>query len=167
MNRCFYCTIVCVVTALFAISLAAAGAQRPIVPSDAQANPVRPRQPGGLLGDSLGTYITIEGVLYDGFQEKVESNTLLVDTVDGKKLAEPIQVLIRNVRPVPAKTRCVFKGYELGEMIGTPPAVRDATEELGQKYVEQSSALWRWRPYFVVLIAVEPGAFQLSRRKLV
>ena len=76
-----------------------AARRRPTVPSDVPAKPVRPRQLGGLLRDSLGTYITIEGVLYDGFQEKVESNTLLVDTVDGKKLEEVIQVLIRDMHP--------------------------------------------------------------------
>lgn len=70
----------------------------------------RPTQPTGQLG-SLGAYRTIEGLLYEG-GGKVESNTLVVDVVDGKHIDEPIYVLVKNAR-IPAwrpsrtgRTRC-------------------------------------------------------------
>lgn len=116
--------------------------------------PLEPRQPGGNLSNDVGRYLTIEGVVYDG-SGKVESNSLVVDTVNGKKLEKSAIVLIKNVR-LPLKERCVLKGYELGEMIGSPPALREAVEEQGGKYEEQSSAVWRWRPYFIVLSAAKP-----------
>ena len=98
--------------------------------------------------------------MYEG-PGKVESNTLIVDTVNGQKLNRPVLVLVRNVR-LPTKTRCILKGYECGEMIGSPPALRQATEEQGREYVELSAAVWRWRPYFVVLIAAEPKGLELK-----
>ena len=70
---------------------------------------------------------------------------------------------LKGVYLPPSKQRCVFKGYELGQMIGTPPAVLSAAKELGQKDVEISQAVWRWRPYFVALIAVEPKGLELSK----
>ena len=163
MKRFAYSGIVCAAAALSAMIISSAAGQSQVVPGGTQVKSVRPRQPGGLLGDALGTYRTIEGVLYDGRQEKVESNTLLVDTVDGKKLEKPIGVLIRNVRPVPAKTRCVLKGYESGEMIGEPPAVSDAAKEQGTKHVPESP-VWGWHPYFVVLIAAEPKGLELHKQ---
>jgi len=124
--------------------------------------PREPRQPGGYLSNDVGKYVTIEGVLYDG-NEKVESNSLVVETVNGRKLETPAIVLIKNVR-LPRRERCVLKGYELGEMIGSPPALREAAEENGEKYEEQSAALWRWRPYFIVLSAAKPaGLMQQSK----
>ena len=161
MKRFVYSGIVCAGAALCAMVISSAVGQSPVVPGGTQVKSVRPRQPGGLLGDALGTYRTIEGVLYDGRQEKVESNTLLVDTVDGKKLEKPIGILIRNVRHVPAKTRCVFKGYETGEMIGYPDAIYAAAAEQGRTEKRMSPKSYSWRPYFVVLIAVEPQGLEL------
>lgn len=130
---------------------------------NSQANPanVRPHPPGGLLEDQLGTYHTIEGVLYDG-RGKVESNTLVVDRVNGNRLDQPLHVLVRGVK-LPANRRCVLKGYELGEMIGSPPALRRAATELGNRYEERSAAAWRWRPYFVPLIVKEPPELPVPR----
>ncbi|MDA1055896.1 MAG: hypothetical protein O3C40_36380 [Planctomycetota bacterium] len=124
--------------------------------------PMRPRQPTGHLG-WLGTYRTIGGVLYDG-GGKVESNTLVVDVVDGKRLDKPIHILVKNTR-IPAKVRCVLKGYELGEMIGRPPAEYALTKELGGDPNELATAtVWRWRPYFVPLIATEPKGLEVSTK---
>ena len=161
MKRFVHAALVCFGAALWVMVISYAFAQPPVVPGDAPLKPVGPRQPGGLLGDALGTYRTIEGVLYDGRQEKVEGNTLLVDTVDGKNLKKPIQVLIHNVRPVPAKTRCVFKGYETGAMIGYPDAIYAAAAEQGRTEKRMSPKSYSWRPYFVVLIAVEPKGLEL------
>jgi len=124
--------------------------------------PLAPRQPTGFLG-ALGTYRTIEGVLYDE-NGKVESNTLVVDIVDGKRLDKPIYILVKNTR-IPPKVRCVLKGYELGEMIGRAPAEYDLTKELGgdpDELAKRDAAVWRWRPFFVPLIATEPKGLKVS-----
>ena len=126
----------------------------------------RPRWPGGFLGDTLGEYLTIEGVPSDG-RGKVESNTLVVDTLNGKKLDRPIPIRVRNVR-LPAEGRCVLKGYELGEMIGRPPAEYAAAKEQGKDPDELArfdQTAWRWRPYFVVLIAVSPKELEVRDPK--
>lgn len=112
--------------------------------------PLRPQQPGGLLANELGTYLKIEGVLYDG-SGKAESNSMVVDTVNGTKLDKPVIVLVKNMR-LPAKKRCVLRGYELGEMIGRPPAEHTLAKELGRdpnKLARGDAAAWHWRPYFV------------------
>jgi RNA polymerase sigma factor (sigma-70 family) len=131
---------------------------------------IRPIQPPAVLGDRLGEYLTIEGVKIEG--GKVESETLLVDTVNGKKLDRPIPLPVRgssHLGPpldLPAKTRCVLKGYELGEMIGRPPAEYAAARERGQdpeELMKRDATAWRWRPYFVALIAVEPNGLVIPK----
>jgi len=135
-------------------------AQQQTVPTPLQKLPLRPRQPGGYLNATLGTYLTIEGVLYDG-KGKVESNSLMVDTVNGKKLDKPLLMLVQNVR-LPAKTRCVLAGYEDGAMIGIPPAVQLAFKQQGRKDVPMSPTPYQWRPYFVPLIAIEPQGLEIT-----
>lgn len=165
MKRLVYFGIVCSGTVLCGMVMSTAVGQPSAAPGGAvPVAQVRPRQPGGLLGDSLGSYLTIEGVLDEG-KGKVESNTLMVDTLDGKKLGKPVSVLIRNVR-LPAKERCVLKGYELGEMIGRAPAEYAAAREQGQdaeELAKRDQTVWRWRPYFVVLIAVSPEGLDLRK----
>jgi hypothetical protein len=146
------------------MAVSTASAQTAVLPVDGtiQTPPIRPRSPGGILGDSLGWYVTIEGILYDGIG-KVESNTLVVDTIDGKKLQKPVFVLVRNVS-LPAKERCILKGYELGEMIGRPPAEYAAAREQGkdaEELARRDQTIWRWRPYFVVLIAAKPAGLEI------
>ena len=131
--------------------------------SAAEPLPLKPRLPSGYLTAQLGAYVTVEGVLYDG-GGKVESNSLVVDTVNGKKLDKPLLIVLKNVR-LPAKTRCVLKGYELGEMIGRPPAEYELYRELGKdtkELAERDATPWRWRPYFVPMIATEPKGLQVS-----
>jgi len=126
--------------------------------------PIQPSQPTGHLG-ALGTYRTIEGVLYDG-NGKVESNTLVVDVVDGKRLDKPIHILVKNTL-IPAKVRCVLKGYELGEMIGRPPGEYALMKELGRdpsELAKRDAAVWRWRPFFVPLIATQPKGLEVSTK---
>ncbi|HEY8504817.1 MAG TPA: sigma-70 family RNA polymerase sigma factor [Gemmataceae bacterium] len=140
----------------------------PAAPGAAKAEPVRPRPPGGILGDHLGVYMTIEGVRFEG-RGKVETGTLLVDTVNGKKLEKPVALQVRGL-DYPAMTmgpldlpagRCVLKGYESGQMIGFPGAVLLAAKERGVKITNRSQAAWQWRPYFVALIAVEPEGLEI------
>ena len=147
--------------------------QLPVTPGGPNTESVKPRQPGGILSDQLGVYRTIEGFRLEG--GKVETGTLLVDTVDGKKLDKPITLVIRgavvvdhNLQPaslsLPAKQRCILKGFESGEMIGVPPAVSAAAEEQGWKEVPMSPVQWQWRPYFVALVVVEPKDLELRKR---
>lgn len=105
---------------------------------------------------------------------KVETGTLLVDTVDGKKLDQPIRLLVRGAAMkshnlqeatlrLSADQRYVFKGYETGEMVGVAPAVAIAARDHGWTEIPQSAARWQWRPYFVALVAVEPQGFELHK----
>ena len=118
--------------------------------------PVRPTQPSGYLG-SLGQYHVIEGALHTA-NDKAPSNSLDVDTVDGQRLKKPLTIMVKNVR-LPAKVRIVLKGYELGSMIGRPPAEYTLTRELGgdpNKLAMRDATAWRWEPYFVPLLVVQP-----------
>ena len=131
---------------------------------DNEKLPMQPSQPTGHLG-ALGTYRTIEGELYAG-NGKVESNTLVVDVVDGKRLDRQVHLLVKNTR-IPARVRCILKGYELGEMIGRPPAEYALTRELGgdpSELAERDATVWRWRPYFVPLLATEPKGLEVSTK---
>lgn len=141
-------------------------------PGAADSQSKGPRQPGGKLSNQLGVYRTIEGVRFVG--GKVETGTLLVETVDGTKLDTPIPLLIRGgvvvdnqlqeqVLRLPAGQHFVFKGFETAEMIGVPPAVRTAALEQGWKEVPVSAAGFQCRPYFVALVVVEPKDFKLRK----
>lgn len=80
--------------------------------------------PVGTLGYRIGSYLTIEGVRAE--QGKAGARTLLVDTISGCKLDEPLTIWIENVA-LPPGERCVLKGYETGRWIGTPEEVIRAT----------------------------------------
>ena len=123
--------------------------------SPAAMRPVeRTALPAGRLGPPLGTYLQIEGVRLES--GKVGTRTLLVDTVDGRQLVEPIGVWIENVPDpgLPAGVRCVLRGYESGEMIGIPDAVLEAEN------LPAPQAAWQFRRYFVMTSAVEPGSLR-------
>jgi|GEM_PF-1760311 len=154
------------IIALLAIlfTATAVSAQSGVQTQQDQTRPMRPIQPTGQLG-ALGTYRTIEGVLYDG-GGKVESNTLVVDVVDGKHVDKPIYIFVKNTH-IQAKVRCVLKGYELGEMIGRPPAEYALTKELGgdpSELAKRDAIAWQWRPFFVPLIATEPQGLEISTK---
>ena len=118
--------------------------------------------------------MTIEGVRAEGI--KVPTGTLLVDTVNGKKLDRPVPVVVRvqgfnatrfdlpTAFVLPPKRRCGLKGFESGEMIGVPSAVRDAAKELGRQDVPMSPVGWQWRPHFVALVVVEPKGLESSKQ---
>jgi hypothetical protein len=173
MRNIVYVGIMCAGASLAVIPFPLAFGELPVATGGPNSESVKPRQPGGILSDELGAYRTIEGFRFEG--GKVETGTLLVDTVDGKKLDKPITLLIRgavvvdqNLQPaglsLPAKQRCILKGFESGEMIGVPPAVSAAAEEQGWKEVPISQAVWRWRPYFIALVVIEPKDLELRKR---
>jgi hypothetical protein len=165
MKGSVYSGIVCAGALLGAMAVPLAVGQPPVALGGAKGEAARPRQPSGYFGD-LGKYLTIEGVRTEG--AKVETGTLLVDTVNGRKLDQPIPVVVRahafdatrfdlpTAFVLPPKQRCVLKGFESGEMIGVPSAVRGAAKELGRDDVPMSPVDWQWRPYFVALIVAEP-----------
>ncbi len=109
--------------------------------------------PAGKLGFALGTYLRIEGSRVEG--PKTGGRTLRVDTVNGKKLDASVEIGIDNVDSLPAGTRCILRGYETGQMIGTPPAVEQAAKEQG-KEISRPQAMWQFFRYFVILSVVEP-----------
>ena len=173
MRNVNYIGIVCAGIAIAATTFPLALGQLPAPPGGTITETVKPRQPGGLLADQLGVYRTIEGFRAEG--TKIETGTLLVDTVDGKKLEKLIPLVIRgavivdhNLQPatlnLPPRQRCILKGFELGEMIGVPPAVSTAAQEQGWKEVPMSPAQWQWRPYFVALVVNEPKVLELRKR---
>src|SRR5438132_984438 len=59
--------------------------------------------PLGSLGHALGDYLTIEGVRLDA--GKAGASTLRVDTVNGRKLPERIDIWIENLK-LPKEKRC-------------------------------------------------------------
>ena len=173
MRNVVYVGFICAGTAFVAMTIPLALGQLPGASGGRNTKTVQPLQPGGLLGNQLGTYLTIEGVRSEG--TKTETGTLVVDTVDRKKLDSPISLVIRgagvvnqNLQPadlnLPAKQRCILKGFESGEMIGVPPAVRAAAKEQGWQEVPMSPVQWQWRPYFVALVVVEPKGLELRKR---
>ncbi len=125
-----------------------------------QQQPTHPSQIGsdaihaGRLGYPLGTYLTIEGVRME--EGKVGTRTLLVDTINGQKLTEPIGVWIDNVKDpgLPRGTRCVVRGYESGRMIGLPDAVAKAEN------LPVPQAKWQFRKYFIMTSVIEPKTLE-------
>jgi len=111
--------------------------------------------PDGGLGHPLGTYLTIEGVRAPQQYMTDTVNTLLVDTVNGKKLDTPVRICVENVESLPKDTHCILRGYETGSMIGTPPAVIEAAKEDG-KDVSLPQVGWQFHRVFIVLSVVEP-----------
>ncbi len=75
--------------------------------------------------------------------------------LNGKKLDSPVDIAVDNVDSLPKNARCIFRGYEMGRMIGTPPAVEQAAKEEGRE-VTRPQAGWKFYRYFVVIKVVEP-----------
>ena len=174
MKRYVYSGIVCAGALLGAMAGPVVVGQAPVAPGGAKSEVARPHQPSGYFGD-LGKYLTVEGVRAEG--SKVERGTLLVDTVNGRKLDRPIPVVVHahafdrtrfdlpTAFVLPPKQRCIFKGFESGGMIGVPSGVREAAKELGRDDVPRSPVDWQWRPYFAALIVVEPKGTELRPKK--
>jgi hypothetical protein len=124
--------------------------------SDIPASPSGFQIPAGRLGFPLGSYLTIEGARAE--RGKVGTSSLLVDTINGVKLAEPVGIWIDNLKSpgLPEKTRCVLRGYESGRMIGLPDEVVEAEAE--KLLIPQ--AAWQFLRYFIVTSIVEPQTLE-------
>jgi len=128
--------------------------------------------PLGSLGYPLGDYLTVEGTREPGRGKGFAR--LLVDTINGKKLKEPIAIGLGNlIHELPENTRIIIKGYETGEMGGGPvPAVIAWAKEKGEELASPQKP-WQWFATFIVLSAVEPKleikepkGFMLREREL-
>ncbi len=130
------------------------------LPAQPQAGPPRARLqngfvPIGILGYPLGDYLTVEGTRGPEGGKGIGFG-LLVDTINGKKLKEPIGIGLGNItRELPKNTRILLKGYETGQMIGVVPAVIAWQQAMGETVLEPQAG-WQWRSAFIVLQAVKP-----------
>jgi len=102
--------------------------------------------PIGLLGYTIGSYLTIEGVRME--KGKVGVRTLLVDTIGEYKLDKPIPIWVEKC-DLPSGERCVLKGYETGRWIGIP-------DEVGKAEGKMSQFFFQFDFYFIVTSVVQP-----------
>jgi hypothetical protein len=109
--------------------------------------------PVGCLGYPIGSYLTIEGVREE--KDKGGIQTLLVDTISGYKLEEPVGIWIENVE-LPPGERCVLKGYETGRWIGTPKEVLRATG------APAGQAVWKFQFYFLAKSIDQPKSLKIK-----
>ena len=114
-----------------------------------------PDIPLGKLGPALGTILTIEGVRIVDLRKAPPSLCLvLVDAVNGKKLASPIKIDVENLeeRNLPVGKRCVLRGYETGRMVGVPMEVaRMKAAEAGMKADLVQIPRWEFQRTFAVV----------------
>ena len=131
------------------------GAVQPPQPSIDREN--RTIQPGGVLTNTLGHYLTVEGVQTEATWQ--DQYLLKVEKLNGARLKKPIVIMIKNMK-LDKGQRYVLKGYENGMMIGTPPAMSEAAKETGRPTSDEPGtgmqAAWQWSVHFVVLKVVEP-----------
>ncbi|MHC4406997.1 MAG: hypothetical protein ACYTG0_45875 [Planctomycetota bacterium] len=114
--------------------------------------------PKGRLGHPLGTYLKIEGVRAEA--GKVGTQTLLVDTVNGNKLDQPIGIWIENVPALPKGERCIIRGYESGKMIGIPYEVAKAEN------LPIPQAAWQFYRYFIMTSVVQPEGLDKKLKRM-
>lgn len=112
--------------------------------------------PMGLLGFPFGTYLTIEGARYDEFKTGI--CTLLVDTVNNKKLDSPVTIWIEDINGLPEKERCILRGYETGKMIGMPSIPE-------YKNIQLPQFGWQFIRFFVATTVVRPESVKLVERQ--
>jgi hypothetical protein len=116
--------------------------------------------PIGSLGAPVGSYLTIEGLRFDGM--KTGFQTLLVDTVNGDKLNKPVAIGVENIDALPKDVRCVLKGYETFQMVGPPPAYFAAAKEAGRE-VTRPQAGWQVRLFFMATSVVAPKGLTVEK----
>ena len=120
--------------------------------------------PYGILGRPLGSYLTIEGVRDANPYVKVGVCTLVVDSVNGKKLDKPVGIWVDNVVALPEAKRCKLRGYESGRIIGAPPAAFEAAKEEGKTFLPPQAG-WQFEHYFIVLSVVQPKDLEIRNKK--
>ncbi len=124
--------------------------------------------PLGKLGLPLGTYLTVEGHAAKAGFKVNPTSTLVVDTVNGKRLEQPVAVVLEDLdmnHPLPQHGRVVIKGYESGKMIGTPPGAIEAAKEAG-KDIGLPQAGWQFYRFFVLTSWVHPKRAEDQKPKV-
>lgn len=111
--------------------------------------------PMGKLGHKLGTYLTIEGPRPT---TDIKPGNMRVDTVNGKKLDKPIEILVENMARIPDGVRCTIRGYESGKMIGLPFEVAE------KEKIPLPQAGWQFFRYFVATSVVAPPELKLKNK---
>ncbi len=109
--------------------------------------------PIGMLGHRIGTYHSIAGVRDES--GKVGDRSLLVDTIDGFRLEQPIDLWIENL-PLPKGERCEIHGYETGRWIGMPDEVAKAAG------VPLQQAVWQFHFAFIATSVEQPKGLELK-----
>ena len=108
----------------------------------------------GQLEQRLGTFMNIEGKVH---AEPIKmASPFDVDTVDGVKLAKPLVIEVQWLRPIPADTRCVLRGYETGGMSGAP------YDPLG-KNQREPAFVYQFATWFVVTEVKEPATQERAK----
>ena len=89
--------------------------------------------PYGTLGFPVGTYLTIEAVWQAPPHDVMcaPRNLWLVDTVNGGRLAKPVEIMIETTNSFNEGVRFTFKGYETCKMMGMAPGEEEAYKESG------------------------------------
>ncbi|CAN5456161.1 hypothetical protein BH09VER1_BH09VER1_55320 [soil metagenome] len=82
-----------------------------------------------LLSYPFGTYLKIEGTRVN--EGKVGTRTLLVDTINGKKLTNPVFIWVDNTSDLPEAGRVILQGYETGGFAGIPSLPKEEAEKWG------------------------------------
>jgi hypothetical protein len=121
----------------------------------------------GSFGSPLGKYLTVGGTIaHPGRWPE-----LLVDTVDGRKLAAPVLIPLGGAdfrsgrirsyfEALPEGQRCVLRGFESGQMAGRPKAVEQA------EGWPRGASGWYFRKHFEVTSVVEPKAAAEALKKI-
>ena len=134
--------------------------------------------PFGTLGYPVGSYLTIEGPNPKWYEQHGKAiYSVLVDIVNGSKLAKPISIEVQirqdptqlksNLYSMLSSTnyeRYTFKGYEIMGLYGGPPAFEAAAKEPGWRplpstFVSQEST-WHLGYSFQVMFVISPNQDQ-------
>ena len=160
---------------LFLAAFCTVSAQTNIAPAESKSIKLDTNGiPFGTLGYPVGSYLTIEGPNPKWYEQYGKTdNSVLVDTVNGSKLAKPISIEayfwhdtelpINNLHGMVLSTnyeRFVFKGYEIMEVHGEPPAFEAAAKEPGWKPTPLTFGPqrpdWRLDYSFEVIFIISP-----------
>jgi hypothetical protein len=118
--------------------------------------------PIGSLGFPVGSYLTIEGMRGGDGGKGGGARWLLVDTINGQKLAEPVGIWIEKTETLPKDTRCVLKGYETFEMMGDAPAYEAAAKEAGRN-ISAPQFAYQVHLFFVTMSVESPTRLKLEK----
>ena len=143
---------------LFLAASCTASAQTNTAPTESKSIKLDNRGvPVGTLGFPVGTYLTIEAVWQAPPQSVIcnPQDFWFVDTVNGGRLAKPVEIMIETTNSYHEGVRFTFKGYETCKMMGIAPGEEEAYKESGQRlYNVQCIVTWHLQYLFEVTSVV-------------